>query len=594
MRRIIGIHLLVFVANFCFAQNKNSDIFPERTETTWFSDTVHVLERQSEWGISLGGLRYNGDISNDNSFVVDHLSPGAALYLKRYIIPNLAWRANLFYSKFKDTDLHYTTPTAWRGERQFYFDANLAVLNLRAEWDIFGKLRFRHRDTVLYKLDRYTEYAITEKLRRIPAPYLFAGAGLAGFKAETAYNYNESLSGLASAVAQDMANNKNFHTKFCWTVGGGFNIDLSKKVVLGLELGTNFANSDYLDGISISGNPKKPDWWWYGALNLGFRFGKKDKDADGVLDKNDKCPTIPGSAKTTGCPDADKDGIPDWLDSCPHLPGIRALAGCPIKDADEDGIADVDDKCPTVPGLAQFQGCPDIDGDGIEDSQDSCKTVPGIAQFNGCPDTDGDGIEDSKDACPKEAGPAEYYYGCPVRDTDGDSIEDKLDACLLIAGKPEFKGCPDTDGDGVEDRLDICPALAGALENKGCPVIEKKDREKLSLAVKAVKFETGKATLKAESSKILSDIADILNRYPYYNLKIDGHTDSQGKDESNMALSQARAQSCADFLTAKGIAKERFIVKGHGETMPIGDNKTAAGRTLNRRVEFDLELDSKQ
>jgi len=110
------------------------------------------------------------------------------------------------------------------------------------------------------------------------------------------------------------------------------------------------------------------------------------------------------------------------------------------------------------------------------------------------------------------------------------------------------------------------------------------------LAVKAVKFETGKAVLKSESSKILTDIADILTRYPYYNLRIEGHTDSQGKDEANMLLSEKRAQSCADFLTAKGIAKTRFLAKGFGETKPVADNKTANGRTQNRRVEFELVL----
>jgi outer membrane protein OmpA-like peptidoglycan-associated protein len=112
--------------------------------------------------------------------------------------------------------------------------------------------------------------------------------------------------------------------------------------------------------------------------------------------------------------------------------------------------------------------------------------------------------------------------------------------------------------------------------------------------VKAVKFETGKAILKPESSKILSDIADILLRYPDYNLRVEGHTDSQGKDAANQTLSEKRAQACADFLTAKGIAKPRLSAQGFGETKPVADNKTAAGRTKNRRVEFDLVLPEKK
>ena len=593
MTRIFGMYLLVLVSFLCQAQSPASLKFPTYSNTKYFSDSVHVTEMLSEWGIGAGAFRCNGDIANDNSFVVDNLSPAAQLYFKRYFIPNLAWKINLLLSRFKDADSHYGTPQEWRDERDFTYETDLGALSLRLEWDIFGRKRFRHRDTIVYKLDNYTEYAIVEKLRHFPAPYLFIGGGMVSFKAKTSYQYLEGLSGLAPAVQQDIANNDGMHSKLNWTAGAGVNIDLSRTVVLGFEIGSSFANSDYLDGISFSGNPNKPDWWWYGGINLGFRLGTKDRDRDGVPDKDDKCPTIPGSQLTRGCPDADGDGLADREDDCPHKPGIRALAGCPIKDEDEDGVPDVDDKCPTVPGLFDFDGCPDTDGDGIEDAKDSCKTVAGIAQFNGCPDTDGDGIEDAKDACPTEPGPAEYYFGCPVRDTDGDGVEDKLDQCLLVAGKPEFKGCPDTDGDGVEDRLDVCPDIAGLSENKGCPKVEKKDLEKLELAVKDVKFESARSTLKPQSGKILGEIADILKRYPYYDLQIDGHTDSQGKEEANQKLSELRAQSCADFLTGKGVEKERFIVNGFGETKPIADNKTAAGRSLNRRVEFELILRDK-
>ena len=57
-----------------------------------------------------------------------------------------------------------------------------------------------------------------------------------------------------------------------------------------------------------------------------------------------------------------------------------------------------------------------------------------------------------------------------------------------------------------------------------------------------------------------------------------------------MLLSEKRAQACADFLRAKGVSKTRFLIRGFGETIPVSDNKTAAGRTKNRRVEFDLVL----
>jgi outer membrane protein OmpA-like peptidoglycan-associated protein len=115
-----------------------------------------------------------------------------------------------------------------------------------------------------------------------------------------------------------------------------------------------------------------------------------DTDKDGIIDPEDKCPTVPGLAKYQGCPipDTDKDGINDEQDKCPTVPGLAKYQGCPIPDTDKDGINDEEDKCPTVPGLARYQGCPipDSDGDGVNDEEDKCPTVTGVASNGGCPD----------------------------------------------------------------------------------------------------------------------------------------------------------------------------------------------------------------
>ena len=111
----------------------------------------------------------------------------------------------------------------------------------------------------------------------------------------------------------------------------------------------------------------------------------------------------------------------------------------PPADRDHDGILDSEDRCPDDPGLSAFRGCPDRDNDGIADLDDKCPDEPGLESFQGCPDTDGDGIIDSKDKCPKQAGLAEYE-GCP--DTDGDKIADPVDKCPQTPGVPEEMGCP--------------------------------------------------------------------------------------------------------------------------------------------------------
>jgi len=113
----------------------------------------------------------------------------------------------------------------------------------------------------------------------------------------------------------------------------------------------------------------------------------KDRDGDGVLDIDDKCPDVKGLASLQGCPDRDGDGISDASDKCPDVAGLARYQGCPIPDTDKDGINDEVDKCVTVAGLARYEGCPipDTDGDGVNDEEDKCPKRPGVKDNFGCP-----------------------------------------------------------------------------------------------------------------------------------------------------------------------------------------------------------------
>lgn len=285
-----------------------------------------------------------------------------------------------------------------------------------------------------------------------------------------------------------------------------------------------------------------------------------------------------------------------------HHFGLKAIldkGGSPIvppvtvtpPDSDGDGIVDAEDDCPQVAGLAAFKGCPDTDNDGIADKNDDCPTVAGLRGFNGCPDTDNDGIPDPKDNCPNEVGPPSNN-GCPVvvLDTDNDGIPDDQDACPTIAGSRQMNGCPDSDGDGIPDPEDSCPRAAGPLSNNGCPVTElnEEDKETLNFAAQNIQFETNSASIKTVSYTVLDKVLDILQRYPNFNVAINGHTDSVGNSAYNQSLSERRAKSCYDYLLGKGIGSSRMNFKGYGESQPIADNKTAAGQKVNRRVEFVL------
>ena len=211
-----------------------------------------------------------------------------------------------------------------------------------------------------------------------------------------------------------------------------------------------------------------------------------------------------------------------------------------------------------------------------------------------CPnlDDDGDGILNKDDACPTVAGIPEEK-GCPAKDTDGDGIFDHQDKCPTQAGPKENGGCPDTDrdGDGVVDRLDKCPDVAGTAEFEGCPPAKAKvnvETRKIDILEK-VYFDTNKATIQKRSFAVLDDVAAVLGRHPEITkVLVEGHTDSTGAADYNMSLSDARAKAVKDYLVGKGVAADRLEAQGFGQTKPIADNKTRAGRDENRRVEFTI------
>ena len=275
----------------------------------------------------------------------------------------------------------------------------------------------------------------------------------------------------------------------------------------------------------------------------------------------------------------------DGTDYFQHSAGIVIKFGA--KDTDKDGIPDKDDACPDVAGPKEFNGCPDTDGDGIPDKDDACPQVKGPKEFNGCPDTDGDGIPDKDDACPEVAGPKEFN-GCP--DTDGDGIADKDDKCPDVAGPAENGGCPwpDTDGDGVLDKDDQCVNEAGPASNNGCPEPNDDDQKRLNQYAKTILFDTGKATIKFQSAEVLNQIINVLKKFPKSRFRIEGYTDSTGKKQKNIELSQNRADAVKIYLIQGGIDQSRLESKGYGPENPIASNKTRKGRELNRRVEINL------
>ncbi|AUQ67806.1 OmpA family protein [Phaeobacter inhibens] len=106
--------------------------------------------------------------------------------------------------------------------------------------------------------------------------------------------------------------------------------------------------------------------------------------------------------------------------------------------------------------------------------------------------------------------------------------------------------------------------------------------------VSKITFEPGSATVATGSRDTLDQIADILARCDGVRLEIQGHTDSQGREEMNQTLSQSRAQSVLNELRGRRLVTSSFTAKGYGESTPIASNDTEDGREANRRIEFRL------
>ena len=105
----------------------------------------------------------------------------------------------------------------------------------------------------------------------------------------------------------------------------------------------------------------------------------------------------------------------------------------------------------------------------------------------------------------------------------------------------------------------------------------------------SVQFEGGTSKIKPMSFPLLDEVANVLAHHPYIKVvEVQGHTDNRGPAAENVRLSQARADAVRAHLLKLGVAPGRLVAKGYGMARPIADNKTAAGRAQNRRVQFKI------
>lgn len=137
----------------------------------------------------------------------------------------------------------------------------------------------------------------------------------------------------------------------------------------------------------------------------------------------------------------------------------------------------------------------------------------------------------------------------------------------------------DADSDGVDDDKDQCPGtpFGASVDYRGCWVVHN------------INFDVAKWDIKPQYYNQLNEIAGVMNANPDLYITIEGHTDSDGSDDSNMTLSQRRAQSVMNYLISADVDGARLKSVGKGESQPVADNSTSNGKAMNRRIEFVIE-----
>lgn len=158
-----------------------------------------------------------------------------------------------------------------------------------------------------------------------------------------------------------------------------------------------------------------------------------------------------------------------------------------------------------------------------------------------------------------------------------------------VLGAGDWQLLVTAPGKGVEARqisLDgVSTALTVVELTLRPPVVELQAKE--VVITQAILFDLDAATLRPDAEPILRQVAGLLIQHPELtSIEIQGHTDDQGETDYNLTLSQARVEVVRTWLIANGVAAERLVAKGYGESKPIQPNTTEAGQAANRRVQF--------
>lgn len=447
--------------------------------------------------------------------------------------------------------------------------------------------------------------------------YAVSGFGAHFSKDAVNQKSNSYIMGTPQVITSNVVDSKSTWTKITGTFKatggeqyvtiGVFNAPKSSKAVSGGS-GVNSIRAYYfVDGVSLAPGVAEKDTDKDGLsdsaeADLGTNPNNPDSDGDGLNDGEEVTgidspstklvPSMTSNPKD-GCDpiktgkdcDADGDGLTNAQEA--------ELGTNPNNvDSDGDGVNDKMDKCPTVAGLED--GCPEMDNSGPDSDKDglSDATEAKLGTNPNNPDSDGDGLNDGEEVLGKDQSSTKLVANktsnpsnpCDPNKTAGPCDADKDGLTNAEEAKlGTDPNNPDTDGDKVNDKVDNCPLVPGTVAAAGC-ALDVELLDQIKSASEHIYFNSGKSTLKSESFPDLDKLAAIFKAHPEVKASIEGHTDSQGDAKMNLDLSKARAKTVKDYLISKGVDADHLSSEGYGETTPVADNGTSAGRAKNRRV----------
>jgi OOP family OmpA-OmpF porin len=323
---------------------------------------------------------------------------------------------------------------------------------------------------------------------------------------------------------------------------------------------------------------------------IGWTMGKApvpDTDGDGLTDDLDTCPTDPevvnAFADTDGCPDAlanlvvsvvNEDGQP--------VEGATVTLGGQTFTTTATGQLELADRMPTEsvgggathPFYYEAKLDPVALAEGRNEAKIVLKYLPGKVRV--ITKSNGGAILDARVTLDGPAPMDPRNVG-----------EDGQEVFELRPG--DWRLLVSAEAFGTERRdVKINPGETSLVIIEVVLYPAKAEVKQTEIVIlEKVNFDFDKDTILASSLPLLDQVSNVLLEHPEIKVvEVQGHTDDKGNDQYNLDLSQRRVESVRAYLIQKGVAPERLVAKGYGETQPIASNKTEKGRATNRRVQF--------